>query len=90
MTPFLEWPQDEPPRVRQRPAAADPLLLLTSALARTAMDFLASDDRLRLRACQAPRCVHYFVKDDPRQSWCKPSGGNRARVARHYRRHHGG
>ncbi|WNM39110.1 CGNR zinc finger domain-containing protein [Micromonospora halotolerans] len=40
-----------------------------------------------LLACPAPRCVRYFVKEHPRQAWCKPSCGNRARVSRHYQRH---
>ncbi|MFD0305713.1 CGNR zinc finger domain-containing protein [Streptomyces sp. NPDC127119] len=60
---------------------------LASALARAAIAFLASPDRQRLRACHAPRCVRYFLKDHPRQEWCKPSCGNRARVARHHERH---
>jgi predicted RNA-binding Zn ribbon-like protein len=40
-----------------------------------------------LRACQAPGCVLYFVKDHPRREWCSASCGNRARAARHYDRH---
>ncbi|MFI7230667.1 CGNR zinc finger domain-containing protein [Nonomuraea angiospora] len=40
-----------------------------------------------MRACNAPRCVRYFVKSHGRQEWCKPSCGNRARAARHYQRH---
>jgi predicted RNA-binding Zn ribbon-like protein len=51
------------------------------------IDFLASDDRQRLHACPAPRCVRYFLRERPQQAWCKPSCGNRARVARHYQRH---
>ncbi|MET8629505.1 CGNR zinc finger domain-containing protein [Kitasatospora sp. NPDC004669] len=39
-----------------------------------------------LRACKAPRCVRYFLKTHGRQEWCKPSCGNRARVARRYGR----
>ncbi|MDT0341106.1 ABATE domain-containing protein [Streptomyces litchfieldiae] len=66
------------------PPAAD---RLTAALAHDAIAFLAGPDRARLRACQGPRCVRYFMKDHPRQEWCKPSCGNRARVARHHRRH---
>jgi len=42
----------------------------------------------RLRACQAPGCVLYFVRDHPRREWCSTTYGNRARAARHYRRHH--
>lgn len=40
-----------------------------------------------LRACQAPGCVLYFVKEHPRRQWCSDSCGNRVRAARHYRRH---
>jgi len=40
-----------------------------------------------LRACQAPGCVLYFVKQHPRREWCSAACGNRARVARHYQRH---
>ncbi|MGO4751944.1 CGNR zinc finger domain-containing protein, partial [Streptomyces sp. 2MCAF27] len=61
---------------------------LVAALARDAIGFLAGPERERLRACPAPRCVRYFVKDHPRQEWCKPSCGNRARVARHHHRRH--
>jgi predicted RNA-binding Zn ribbon-like protein len=66
---------------------ADARLRLTSGLARAAIEFLASPARDQLLACRAPRCVRYFVKEHPRQEWCKPSCGNRARVSRHYRRH---
>jgi predicted RNA-binding Zn ribbon-like protein len=40
-----------------------------------------------LRACHAPGCVLYFVKDHPRREWCSAGCGNRARVARHYEKH---
>jgi predicted RNA-binding Zn ribbon-like protein len=39
-----------------------------------------------LRACHGPRCVLYFVKEGARREWCSSVCGNRARVARHYRR----
>ena len=83
--PVLSWTEDADPVVRQEPAHGD--AELTAALARAAIAFLASSDRQRLRACHAPRCVRYFLKDHPRQEWCKPSCGNRARVARHHERH---
>ncbi|MFF1926514.1 CGNR zinc finger domain-containing protein [Streptomyces sp. NPDC058221] len=60
---------------------------LPAALARAVIGFLSGPDRTALRACRAPRCVRYFVKEHPRQEWCKPSCGNRARVARHHERH---
>lgn len=54
--------------------------------ARAAIEFLAGPERERLRACAAPRRVRYFLKEHGLQEWCKPSCGNRARAARHYRR----
>jgi predicted RNA-binding Zn ribbon-like protein len=83
--PVLSWTPVSGPVVHHAPAtAADPL---TAALARATIAFLASAERQRLRACHAPRCVRYFLKEHPRQEWCKPSCGNRARVARHHARH---
>ncbi|WP_327426430.1 CGNR zinc finger domain-containing protein [Streptomyces sp. NBC_01236] len=83
--PVLGWAEDADPVVRQEAVGAD--ALLPALLARAAVTFLASPDRQRLRACHAPRCVRYFIKEHPRQEWCKPSCGNRARVARHHERH---
>lgn len=88
----LDWPVGAVPAPALLPAAggreADPVRSLTAALARAAIDFLAGPQREQLRACTAPRCVRYFVKGHGRQEFCKPSCGNRARVARHYQRHH--
>ncbi|MEU0673962.1 CGNR zinc finger domain-containing protein [Streptomyces sp. NPDC006172] len=83
--PVLRWTPDAGPVSDRRPApgAGD----LAAALAQAAIAFLTGPDRHRLRACHAPRCVRYFLKDHPRQEWCKPSCGNRARVARHHERH---
>ncbi|MFE0102325.1 CGNR zinc finger domain-containing protein [Streptomyces sp. NPDC059009] len=79
-----------PPLVHEATAAGAPSPdLLAAALARAALAFLAGPDLPRLRACHAPRCVRYFLKEHPRQEWCKPSCGNRARVARHHQRHRG-
>lgn len=49
-----------------------------------AIRFLGSDPELR--ACLAPGCVLYFVKDHPRRAWCSTACGNRERAARHYAR----
>ncbi|WP_438489137.1 ABATE domain-containing protein [Streptomyces sp. S186] len=85
--PRLTWDAGTPPVLRDLPAGAPPAAdRLTAALARAALAFLGGPDRDRLRACPAPRCVRYFVKDRARQEWCKPSCGNRARVARHHER----
>jgi predicted RNA-binding Zn ribbon-like protein len=83
--PVLHWTDDAEPVVHRQPSprGSD----LTAVLAQAAIAFLSGADRRRLRACHAPRCVRYFLKDHPRQEWCKPSCGNRARVARHHERH---
>lgn len=62
----------------------------TSALAALAQDaimLLGGDLSGTLRACGAPGCVRFFVKDHPRREWCSPACGNRVRAARHYLRH---
>ncbi|MGS2616264.1 CGNR zinc finger domain-containing protein [Micromonospora sp. LZ34] len=86
--PRLHWPDEAAPTLTRHAGPAELRVRLTAALARGAVDFLASPAREQLRACPAPRCVRYFVKEHARQQWCKPSCGNRARVARHYQRSH--
>ncbi|MFG2193840.1 CGNR zinc finger domain-containing protein [Streptomyces sp. NPDC048639] len=89
--PRLDWPEGgRPVVVGIAPPAPPSADLLPATLARAAIDFLAGEDRTRLRACPAPRCARYFVKEHPRQEWCGPACGNRARVARHHRRHRAG
>ncbi|MFE3035040.1 CGNR zinc finger domain-containing protein [Streptomyces canus] len=83
--PVLHWIDDTEPVVHRQPSS--PGTELTAVLAQAAIAFVSGADRRRLRACPAPRCVRYFLKDHPRQEWCKPSCGNRARVARHHERH---
>ncbi|MDH6456308.1 MULTISPECIES: ABATE domain-containing protein [unclassified Streptomyces] len=83
--PVLHWSDDAEPVVNRQPSPRG--TDLTAELAQAAIAFLSGADRRRLRACHAPRCVRYFLKDHPRQEWCKPSCGNRARVARHHERH---
>lgn len=85
----LDWPDDGAPVTRWAGRTADPVALLVGAVGRSTIDFLSSPDLPRLRACPAARCVKYFLQDDPRQTWCSPSCGNRERVNRHYRRRHG-
>ncbi|MFE0807460.1 CGNR zinc finger domain-containing protein [Streptomyces sp. NPDC058794] len=86
--PVLDWADTGPaePALRREPAGGRPDDL-AALLAHAVIGFLAGPDRHRLRACHAPRCVRYFLKEHPRQEWCKPSCGNRARVARHHERH---
>ncbi|MER6283296.1 CGNR zinc finger domain-containing protein [Streptomyces sviceus] len=83
--PVLHWTDDTEPVVHRQPSPRG--TDLTAVLAQAAIAFVSGADRRRLRACPAPRCVRYFLKDHPRQEWCKPSCGNRARVARHHERH---
>jgi predicted RNA-binding Zn ribbon-like protein len=60
---------------------------LVAALAASAVDLFSSAEAAALRACLAPGCVLYFIKDHPRREWCSAACGNRARAARHYARH---
>ncbi|MBT2235531.1 ABATE domain-containing protein [Nonomuraea sp. NEAU-A123] len=87
IVPQLDWPAGGAPRTEVLSTERDASVQLIAALARAAIDFLSGPRREQLRACNAPRCVRYFVKSHGRQEWCKPSCGNRARAARHYQRH---
>ncbi|MER5688031.1 CGNR zinc finger domain-containing protein [Streptomyces sp. NPDC002205] len=87
--PRLDWPDEGAPRlpppdrrsaVRGRPARRP-------GPRRDRLPRRTGPDRAALRACHAPRCVRYFIEEHHRQEWCKPSCGNRARVARHHERH---
>ncbi|MDG4824489.1 CGNR zinc finger domain-containing protein [Asanoa sp. WMMD1127] len=61
-----------------------------AATARGAIELLADETRLtRLRRCASPTCSMLFLAETTRRQWCTPNiCGNRARVARHYRRAH--
>ena len=60
-------------------------------IAAQAAEFLSDPAQVRrLRRCANPACSMIFVAVNPRRSWCAPGVcGNRARVARHYRRTRG-
>ncbi len=71
------------------PVAGGPGLSVNAALgwaATQAIELIANPGRLK--ACNAPGCVLFFVQHHPRREWCSTACGNRARAARHYRRHH--
>ncbi|WP_436889222.1 CGNR zinc finger domain-containing protein [Nocardiopsis dassonvillei] len=85
VVPRLRWEGQDVPTVEFAPGGGCPDTV--AALARAAIAFLEGPDRERLRVCTAPRCVRYFVQAHGRQQWCGTSCGNRARAARHYRRH---
>jgi predicted RNA-binding Zn ribbon-like protein len=57
-------------------------------IAAQAAEFLSDPSKVsRLRRCANPACSMIFIAVNPRRSWCAPGiCGNRARVARHYRR----
>ncbi|HEY2225743.1 CGNR zinc finger domain-containing protein [Actinomycetospora sp.] len=76
--------------VRETRTGGPPALAVVSLLAEEGVDLFAGPRAEDLRACEAPGCVLYFVKAHPRREWCSSGCGNRARVARHYRRHHPG
>jgi predicted RNA-binding Zn ribbon-like protein len=85
--PALAWEDDRlrraAPARRHVPATA------LSDVAAAAIELLTDPAAQPLRACNAPGCVLYFVKDHPRREWCSTGCGNRVRAARHYRRHRG-
>lgn len=72
--------------VTERTASAGAAAAL-AAIARDAIALIGGSARTQIRACQAPGCVLFFIKDHPRREWCSAACGNRARAARHYRRH---
>ncbi len=72
----------------RRVVASAPLAqALVSEIAEAAITLFTGPDRTALRACHAPGCVLYFLKQHSRREWCSAACGNRARVARHYNRH---
>lgn len=79
----LMWEGQEPTVERWRAGRPDEQLL--AELAASGAELLGEHSTV-LRACLAPSCVLFFKKDHPRQEWCSPACGNRARVARHYQR----
>ena len=80
----LEWPAAGEPRKQVSSTGVASVALL----AEQAVDLFAGPPKDELRACLAPGCVLYFVRQHPRREWCSAGCGNRARVARHYQRHH--
>ncbi|MET9591234.1 CGNR zinc finger domain-containing protein [Streptomyces sp. NPDC006516] len=64
---------------------------LAAALADAAAELLTDPAIGRLKECEAGECLMVFLPSHPRRRWCSPIRcGNRARVARYYRRHNPG
>jgi predicted RNA-binding Zn ribbon-like protein len=55
-------------------------------IATSAITLVGGPGRDRLRRCAAPGCGRWFAASRPRQRWCSPTCGNRARVARFQQR----
>lgn len=84
-----EWPQlavEDGKLLRHNESEDEPATRALASIAAEAVELFTGEQRTRLRACYAPGCVLYFVKDHPRREWCSPGCGNRVRAARHYRR----
>ncbi|MEU1472744.1 CGNR zinc finger domain-containing protein [Streptomyces sp. NPDC005761] len=63
---------------------------VAAALAAEAAELLADPALASIRECEAEDCTMLFVPAHPRRRWCSAARcGNRARVARYYRRHKG-
>lgn len=65
------------------PTVKDPLRRLLGTVALDAIDLVSGAKPDQLNVCHAPSCGMLFVG---RRRWCCAACGNRARVARHYRR----
>lgn len=87
-----QWPQlvvRDGELLRDNESEGPLALQALASIAAEAVELFTGADRVLLRACYAPGCVLYFVKDHPRREWCSPACGNRVRAARHYRRNRG-
>jgi len=61
---------------------------LAARLAEVVADLLTDPAVTTVRPCEADSCVMLFLPTNPRRRWCTAARcGNRARVARYYRRH---
>jgi predicted RNA-binding Zn ribbon-like protein len=68
-------------------STATPTMRAIAVIAEDAIGLLASERGAQVHLCAAPRCVQFFLDDHHGRRWCSPACGNRARAARHYRRH---
>jgi predicted RNA-binding Zn ribbon-like protein len=66
---------------------ASPPEAFLADVAASAVTVVGGPGRDRLRQCGAPSCGRWFLASRPRQRWCSPACGNRARLARFHRRH---
>ncbi|TXS39630.1 CGNR zinc finger domain-containing protein [Streptomyces sp. or43] len=85
---YLEWNGE---RAVAHARRAGPLgMRVAAALAEEVAELLADPALASIRECEAQDCTMLFVPAHPRRRWCSAARcGNRARVARYYRRHKG-
>jgi predicted RNA-binding Zn ribbon-like protein len=67
-------------------ADASPADAFLAEIAAAAISLVGGPGRDRLRRCGAPGCGRWFLASRPRQTWCSPGCGNRARLARFHQR----
>ena len=79
----LSWRGD--PVATER-SEAPPIRHALAKIADQAVDLFASAEREQIRACPAPGCVLFFLRQHARREWCSDACGNRVRAARHYDR----
>jgi predicted RNA-binding Zn ribbon-like protein len=65
---------------------APPIRQALGEIAAQAVELFSGPDRESIRACPAPGCVLYFLRQHARREWCSAGCGNRVRAARHYDR----
>jgi predicted RNA-binding Zn ribbon-like protein len=83
----LDWRPGIEPTYSPR-SAGSVLDGFLAEIAEAGIELFAGERRRDLRTCLAPGCVLYFLDKHRRREWCSNACGNRARVARHYDRHH--
>jgi predicted RNA-binding Zn ribbon-like protein len=86
--PQLGWTASGPERTSTAPGDAAPGDAVLAQLAADAIDTVTGETADQLRRCEAPGCNRLFLADHHRRRWCSRACGDRARVARHYRKHH--
>ena len=79
----LRWGKEPDTLVR---TSAPPVTAALSEIAEATVELFAGPHQGDIRACGAPGCVLYFLRDHPRRAWCSTTCGNRVRAARHYQR----